>query len=382
MRCILRAALFTLIFALAIIPASAQQFNSPSYSLVGPRGAEPAQIVTGDFNHDGNLDLAVANTLQGGVAILLGNGDGSFQTAKHLQVGSPIGLAVADLNADGNLDLVVVGYPQTAPLTVYLGNGDGTFTIKARYGLNDAPIALTVADFNGDGKLDVAVAQSNEFAQKKTGYISVFFGNGDGSLTHSANYNAGASPWGIAAGDLNGDGHPDIVVSSDNSSHVNNLNTLFVLLNNGDGTFTNSGVYQTGTESLNVSIADLNHDGKLDLVVASAFNQAVVVLLGNGDGTFSSPVFYSTSALGEAAYDIAVADFNADGIPDIAAELYDGGVVLLYGNGDGTFQSPVSTPSSKGGESLVVGDFNHDGAPDIASSVFAGAEAAVMLNAQ
>jgi hypothetical protein len=131
-------------------------------------------------------------------------------------------------------------------------------------------------------------------------------------------------------------------------------------------------MYQTGTESLNVSIADLNGDHKPDLVVAGALNgQGIAVLLGNGDGTFTAPVFYSTSALGAAPHATVVADFNQDGIPDVATILYDGyhaAVVLLYGNGDGTFQSAVPAVSDvlDGGTSLIMGDFNHDGVPDIA----------------
>src|SRR5579863_708606 len=372
-----------LLSLLAALPSAAQQFNPPSYYKVGPSGAEPAQIVTGDFNRDGNLDLAIADTQRGGVNVLLGNGDGTFQPPIRLNVSSPYALAVGDVNGDGIPDLLVQQLGAAGDLYVYLGNGDGTFHVKVRYPVLAYPVAIAVADLNGDGKLDIVVTNSNQ-EQKNEGYITILFGNGDGTFTRRAHYSAGRTPYGVAVGDLNGDGHPDIVVANDNAFNDADLNTLFVLLNNGDGTFRQGGIYQTGVESVNVSIADLNGDHKPDLVVASAFNQSIAVLLGSGEGTFSAPVFYSTSALGAAPSAAVDADFNGDGNPDVATILYDGGVALLYGNGDGTFQTAIHAVSggTSGGTSLVTGDFNHDGAPDIAFSSLTEAEAGVLINKQ
>lgn len=307
MKTLPRILLCSFSLAITTLPSIAQQFTTPSFYYTGLHGAEPAQVVAADFNGDGNLDLAVANTQQGGVAIFLGNSDGTFNAAKHMLLSSPIALAVADVNGDGIPDLLIQRWGASGYLLVYLGKGDGTFTAKAKYQVGGYPVAVAVGDLNGDGIIDAVVASSNS-DQKLPGYITVFRGKGDGTFLRDGHYSAGRSPWGIAIADLNGDGHPDIVVSSDNAYGVNNLNTLFVLLNNGDGTFTNGAVYQTGTESLNVSIADLNHDGKADLVVASAFNQGIQVLLGNGDGTFASPVFYSTSPTGAAPDSTAIAD--------------------------------------------------------------------------
>jgi len=377
------SALSVLLFAACL--SAAQQFNPASYYSVGALGALPSQIVTGDFNRDGNLDLAVADTLKGGVAILLGNGDGTFQTARHLQVNAPNAIGVADVNGDGIPDLIALGYAQSSPLSVFLGNGDGTFTVKSRFLVAGSPIALTIADFNGDGKLDVAVANSNEFANpKKSGYISVFFGHGDGTFALAGHYNAGKSPWSLAAADLNGDGRPDLVVASDNFASQYDTHTLFILLNNGDGTFTNGANYNAGVEADAVSIADFNHDGKQDLAVSTGFNQELDILLGNGDGTFSGPVSYSTIAFGTGPYGNAVADFNGDGNLDVAVNIVDGPLVIFFGNGDGTFQPAVAagTMSQTGGQSVVAGDFNHDGAPDLAASIFQANNAAVMLNAK
>ena len=367
-------------FLLAAAPCAAQQFAPPVYYTVGIKGAQPEQMVTADFNHDGKLDLAVIDVGTRNVAVMLGNGDGTFQPPQHIPVPYPISLATSDLNGDGNADLVVLGWGSSAYVTVLLGKGDGTFSSKSRFLADAYPVAVTIADFNGDGHPDLAVANSNN-DQTANGYVSVYTGKGNGTFTAGAHYFAGKHPWGVSAGDLNGDGHIDLVVADDNNTGGNN--TLYILLNNGDGTFHLKGYYQTGLESLFTSIADLNHDGKPDLVIASAFNQGIEVLLGNGDGTFAAPVSYSTDSFGAAPDATVVADFNMDGNLDIAVTLYEGPVLLFLGNGDGTFQPPVSeTASSAGGTSLVVGDFNNDGAPDIAASVFASASVLVLTNKQ
>jgi len=372
---------FPFVLLLAALPCVAQQFAPPVYYTVGIKGAEPEQLVTADFNNDGKLDLAVIDVSTRNVAVLLGNGDGTFQPPQHVPVSYPIYIATADLNGDGKADLVVLGWGASAYVTVLLGNGDGTFSSKSRFLADAYPVAVTIADFNGDGHPDLAVANSNN-DQTTNGYVSFYTGKGDGTFTAGAHYFAGKHPWAVSAGDLNGDGHLDLVVADDNNTGGNN--TLYVLMNNGDGTFHLKGYYQTGLESLFTSIADLNRDGIPDLVVASAFNQGIEVLLGNGDGTFAAPVFYSTGSFGAAPYATVVADFNMDGIPDIAVTLYQGPVLLFLGKGDGTFQPAVSQTGSSaaGGTSLVVGDFNHDGAPDVAASVFAGESVLILINKQ
>jgi hypothetical protein len=380
----MKLAAFCLLFLMFVGQALfAQQFNPPAYYNTGSRTNEPSAVVTADFNGDGKLDLAVADSTGNVVSVLLGNGDGTFQTAKTFAVISPYALAVADMNGDGIEDLLVQAAGGGDDLSIYLGNGDGTFRLKAKYPVNGYPIAVAAADLNGDGNTDVIVASSNG-GLRSAGFVATYFGNGDGTVIAGGHYSAGPSPWAVAAADLNGDGHVDIVVGSDNSANFNNPNTLYVLLNKGNGTFSNDGTYQTGAESIGVTIADLNHDGKPDIVVSSAFNQAIAVLLGNGDGTFQNKVYYSTKDFGAAPQASVVADFNHDGYADIAVTLYDGGVVLFYGNGDGTFQrgQAASNDPSSGGEAIAMGDFNGDGYMDIATSVFVSTEVAVLLNVQ
>jgi hypothetical protein len=194
--------------------------------------------------------------------------------------------------------------------------------------------------------------------------------------------NAGDHPFSVAAADLNGDGFVDLAVADDNATSTSQ-NTLFVLLNNGDGTFAPTAFYQVGLQALNVAVADLNHDSKPDLVVASALNQAVGVLLGSGDGTFSGPTFYSTATLGNAPRAVAIADFNLDGNPDIVVAQTQSNAGLLYGNADGTFQAVLPVSSNlAGADSIVAGDFNKDGAPDLAMPIFSTGQLAVLINTQ
>src|SRR6202011_989610 len=167
---------------LAILPQTlvAGQFKAPVYySAPGL----PWAVVEADFNHDGNLDLAVADFGNQFVGTLLGKGDGSFQHGPSFSISpySPVGLAVGDFDRDGTPDLAVVEYngPASGKLGIFLGNGDGTFHKSAEYNLGYEPISAAVADFNGDGYLDVAVTNGGV---KGKGSVMVFFGNGDGTF--------------------------------------------------------------------------------------------------------------------------------------------------------------------------------------------------------
>jgi FG-GAP-like repeat/FG-GAP repeat len=394
MKNLLLCLLLSLVSA-AINQAFAQQFNPAVYYAVGPASDTGDWIVGADFNNDGHLDLAMSEgyyfgTLQG-VAILEGKADGTFERAGFVSVPDfAWTLAAADVNGDGIPDLLIIVPGAPGKLLVYLGNGNFTFTLHQSYSVPDGPIGLTVADFNEDGYPDIAIANSD---QKETanGYASIWFGNGKGDFKASTiQLFAGSHPWAIAAGDLNGDGSPDLVVADDNSFGGTG-NTLHVLINRGNGTFEYGESFQTGTESLGLAIADLNQDGIPDLVVASAFSDSgpgVYTLLGNGDGTFGTPAFYSSEGLGvgTAPQAVAVADFNLDGIPDIFVRDYTTDSGVMYGNGDGTFQAPVLV-SVYGGSSLVVGDFNGDGAPDVATASFENfppdpLKAGVLINTQ
>jgi hypothetical protein len=195
--------------------------------------------------------------------------------------------------------------------------------------------------------------------------VSVLLGNGNGTFGVPLSFNAGTSPSSVAVGDFNSDGIPDLVVGSLGGK------TVSVLLGNGDGTFQAAVKYTAGDGPYSVAAADLNGDGILDLAVVNYLSSDVSVLLGKGDGTFQAAVIY-----GPAAYwfvppaPLTVKDFNGDGIPDLAV-ISGGGVRVLLGRGDGSFETtPISYVGGAGDGSVAVGDFNADGLPDIAVVYF------------
>jgi hypothetical protein len=338
-----------------------------------PVGVTPVAVVTGDFNGDGKLDIAVANTDSNTVSILLGKGDGTFQPALNIATGyRPQSLAVGDLNGDGKLDIVTAN---ANDVSVLLGNGDGTFQPARTFGIGSAPQSVAVGDLNGDGKLDLAVTSNISYpggyyyAGVTVGRVNVLLGNGDGTFM-PASTTTGVGGTSIALADFNGDGKLDVVASG--------YGTVSILLGKGDGTLlppTNFNVFGGGPNS--VVAADVNGDSHVDLMTADAYGDKVSVLLGNGAGGFGAAQNY---AAGQDPASVAVGDFNRDGKPDLAvAALF--GVSVLLGNGSGAFAPPLNyPPAGSRPSSVAVGDFNGDGFPDLAVNNYPN-NVSVLLNA-
>jgi FG-GAP-like repeat/Abnormal spindle-like microcephaly-assoc'd, ASPM-SPD-2-Hydin len=305
-------------------------FQQPVYYTAGV-GAE--FLTVADFNHDGNLDLAVASE-SSYIAIMLGNGDGTFQAPLESPT-VPVFeryIATGDFNHDGKPDLVM--FADQSAVTVLLGNGNGTFQdALTTYAPFDVT-ALGIGDFNRDGKLDLVTAGT--FGTENT--VNIWLGNGDGAFTYGASYQGEENPESIAAADFNRDGKTDLAIANAEGG------TVSILLGNGDGTFQPAVEYAASLPQW-VTAADLNGDGKIDLALASGFEPSgVTVLLGNGDGTFVTGSFYPA---GTAAYFVAVADFNGDGKKDMAVpDHHSDDVIVLLNTGTVSF-SPTTALNFK-----------------------------------
>jgi hypothetical protein len=336
-------------------------------------GGSPGAIVAADFNGDGVTDLAVSHTFIGPgspstINILTNNGDGTFNNSANLTTGaSASDMVLGDFNGDGKMDLAVSstdshGNPIVA---VFLGNGNGTFK-KPINSLYTNPLAnLAVGDFNGNGKLDIVGTDGGN------NLVDVMLGNGNGTFGAATNFATGKNPNSVAVADVNGDGKLDLAVDN------NTDNTVGVLLGNGNGTFGAQTAYAlNNTDPTAVAISDLNNDGHPDLVVTHffGFSANVDVFLNNGNGTYGTPTTYNTG--GSFPVAVAIADLNGDGIPDIAmSNNFSDNVGIIFGNGDGTFGAPTvyavgdrPATTNPTGNGITVGDFNRDGHLDVAVS--------------
>jgi hypothetical protein len=364
-------------------------FAPVSYSV----SSIPQDVVTADLRGNGKLDLVIANTFSSSapagnsISVLLGNGDGTFQAATNYTVGTqPVSIAVGDfdgrLDANGQpiLDLAVANTASNS-VSVLLGNGDGTFQPATNYAVGSQPVSLAVGNF--DGKLDIVTAnQGNDT-------LNLLPGNGDGTFGLAKSIaSLGAPPQSVAVGDFNGDGKLDLAVTTAGTPgtypgvggylyYPGNPSAVTVLLGNGDGTFTTAGSYAlgdplyTGSDSApSVAVADLNGDGKPDLVATESdqggYSNSVCVLLNNGNGTFSGPTCFSTGV--GIPLSAAVADLNGDHKPDIVTANFNANTVSVFlNNGNGTF-GPAENFATGGlsPNAVAAGDFNGDGFPDLA----------------
>jgi FG-GAP-like repeat len=327
-----------------------------------PFGGGPP--VLADLTGDNNLDLVY------GSIVTLGRGDGTFKFDQILpNYRPPFGVTYGDFNGDGKLDIAYVAgdsgnISRGLQLNVMLGDGTGKFTLGSKIQSYAGFGWILAGDFNGDGKLDLVAMRGQT--------LTVYFGNGDGTFAIGPQYvlfpgdHQGSQ---LVAGDFNNDGKLDIV-------GVDTTGAVFMALGNGDGTFRRPAIAVTGdgwgcagTEGQTVIVDDFNGDGNLDLV---ACNQSSAydfeILLGNGDGTFQAPIVYPFTP--QDGYDIISGDFNSDGKVDLILSLYGftNAFGIFLGNGDGTFQPEqiisLGKISYSGEYGMAVGDFNSDGLLD------------------
>ena len=346
-----------------------------------------APFIVGDLNGDGKDDLVLVQPYGGNctrahgtvapqtvipcgasIFVFISNGDGTFAVPANYSVtGSSLqGGLLTDIDGDGKLDVLAFDSSTPAAVIEMLGNGDGTFQTPSTLGqlTTNAPNNMIFADFNGDGKIDFA-GQTETGIQVTLATGAGLFANAPASLSTPDGQNGACN---FTTGDLTGDSKPEIV------SFNCNANTVTVYVNQGDGSF-GTGVYYNNNGDQNQGVydgmvADMNGDGKNDVVVINDNAADVSVFLGHGDGSLS--VEPSSYAVGGYAWNTPlIADFNGDGLMDVVEsdDLYS--LVYLQGYGDGTFRaSPTyDLPNSFGQSaytySVATGDFNGDGIADV-----------------
>jgi large repetitive protein len=358
----------------SIEPLEARCLLSYGTALPLEAGSRPSAVAAADFNGDGRADLVVANqTRPGGVCVLLGNADGTFQPAREYAAGDDTsGLATVDLNGDGRLDLAVAE-PIAGTVGVRYGLGDGTFGPALRFLAGPRASALSFGDFNGDGRTDLAAVNDGGVGglPGQSG-VSVLLNNGDGTFAPRTPVGVALSPLSLAVGDFDEDGKADLAAAA---AH---LDRVTLLLGNGDGTFRLGRVSATGGAPTSTTAADLNDDGHLDVVVANEFGVDATVLLGNGDGTFDAAQTYTPDP-GSGYHEVIVTDVDRDGYGDLALSGCPGFVLVLYGDGAGRFPTFARVAAGIDAMTMTAGDFNGDGQLDFVTASPTDDEAVLLL---
>lgn len=386
-------------------------------------GSGPYDLVAGDFNGDGHLDLATSDFAAGTVSILLNsgagafagavayavesgpcaitlfgsdlavanresntvsvlrnNGDGTFAPQLPFPVGpAPCAIAAADLDGDGYLDLALANFGGNT-VSVLLGTPDGSFHPHVTYPVGAQPRSVAVGDLNGDGHLDLAVANYGTSGGGDT--VSVLLNLGDGTFATHVTWPTGIRPTRLVIGDLDQDGDLDLVTANEGAPGAQ-LGTVSVLRNTGEAAFAQALSYPTGLAAAAVTIGDLDGDGWLDLVAVNSGSEDVFVLRNEGAGLF---VGYGTYPVGRVPTSAVLGDLDGDGVPEIVTTSYGTShspgntIVVLPGHGDGTFRAPATYGVGRGPRAIAVTDIDGDGAPDLAVANFHAATVSLRWN--
>lgn len=329
----------------------------------------PVGLISADINGDGHGELITADSLHHAMNVLIAQPDGTFGDSVLTPIpNEPRYFALADFNGDGFLD-VAQSDAESGEIHILTGDGTGSFresgVVSVGGGGNKGIVA---ADFNGDGKMDIAVVRPRSDA------VTVLLGNGHGQFAKSQDLPTEQFPGCIAAADLNHDGKLDLISCNYRYGTGSSIN---VYLGRGDGTFSNRRLYESGVGPLYIAIADLNGDGDPDIITAN-YQDNVSVLMGRGDGSFAAPKHFEA---GRANTFVAAVDFDRDGRVDLLAlGMHDDSLCFLRGNGDGTFQPPQKIKTGRYPDVIALGDFNGDGKLDVAVTNLYGNSISVFLN--
>jgi hypothetical protein len=343
-----------------------------------PAGSSANSVAAADVNQDGSLDLVVTNPATRSISVLRGSGTGQYRRPVSYPAGSGLtSIAVADFTADGFPDVAVLNAGQQVSVLVNAGNG--AFLPPVTYNVGTNVKAIATGDFNGDGRADLVAAgyQLGTCGDKTcptNPRVTVFLSNGDGTFTVGASFDVYSSPGSVVTGDFNNDGRLDLVTADTFPLVPYQAQNIIVQLGNGDGTFQAPMYQNIGTGTVGLNVADMDVDGKLDLVVRgnNSYLPSVGVLRGKGDGTFLPPTAGTFVYAGKSPVDLAVGDVTGDGFPDVAVANGKEGangvgtVMRLPGDGKGGLVDQQLQPYRGYGYPAAVADFNGDGMPDFA----------------
>jgi len=317
-------------------------------------GKKPEVVIARDMNNDEFPDLLVVNSAGNSLNYLEGIGDGTFKTPQTIETGrEPFALDVADLNGDGIPDVALCNYGD-GNVSIILGQKDGLFKLKTDVKVGRLPIAVAAGDFNNDEKIDLAVTL-------RFNKLIILLGVGDGTFKLAEAYQAGPTPAYITIDDYNSDGNQDIAMAL-NADKVRHAK---LFLGNGDGTFMSPKKITGGNQSSFIVHHDMNLDGNVDLIASSPMKDSLSIYMGDGKGEFSKLADFAGE---KGPHNIVAGDFTGDKIPDIVVCNRRGGSIsVIPGRGDGTFIYPhYNYVVGSQPRSIAGADFNHDGMMDIA----------------
>jgi len=355
--------------AITLPPASgAYVFGRASFVT----GSGPIDLARGDLDGDGIPDVVAVDGQDNAISVLLGTARGLFHTKVDLSTGTgPDALALGDLDGNGTLDVVVVdqncpsGSCTAGAVSIFLGNGDGTFQVPVSYATNTNPQSVALGDFDEDGATDLAVVNAVTIITQGPGTVSILLGNGDGTFRPATEFPAGDGPGAIVPGDLDGDQHLDLAIT--NFIGLNVVSAVAVLSGDGHGNFAAPVSLPTANGPVKIVAEDFDGDGDVDLATADLGHNDVSVLRNNGNGTFQTHVDYP-AGFGPKA--IALADLDHDGKTDLALTTFTpnaggGSVVVLLGNGDATFQPFREYTTGPIGPAILAGNVDADTKQDL-----------------